>query len=110
MLSLKPGVRILGLTSQIVLAATIVASVYQKHNRDCVITVSIEGGHMSGSEHYVGNALDFRLNDVMPSTLRSVIVADVKTALGEDFDVLHEDPASDNEHLHVEYDPKRSYS
>ena len=109
MIRLKPGVRLLGIRPELVLAHTVVASVYAHHGRDCVVTVGIDGRHSLGSEHYVGAALDYRLNDIDPVELRSRITDDARKALGADFDVLHESPGTLNEHLHVEWDPKDPY-
>lgn len=109
MIRLKATVRLLGLRSEMVMAHTIVASVYAQHGHDCVITTGIEGTHTYGSEHYTGLALDYRLNDILPVEHRAKIAGAVKAALGQDFDVLHEDAGTAEEHLHVEYDPKSPY-
>ena len=109
MIKLKGGIRLLGIKPEIVLASQVVTSVYEHMGHHCRITSGIEGTHSWGSEHYVGNALDYGLNDITPVEHRAKIVAMVKEALGEDFDVLHELAGSPGEHLHVEYDPKASY-
>ena len=109
MIRLKSTVRLLGLRPEMVLAHTVVASVYAHHGHDCVITTGPEGTHSYGSEHYTGLALDYRLNDIQPVENRAKIVTDVRAALTGDFDVLHEYIGTPEEHLHVEYDPKTPY-
>ena len=106
MILLKQGVRLRGLRPEVVMAALVVEGVYEKYGYTCVITSAADQEHSTGSEHYTGLALDFRLNS-LPAATRPTIVSDVKAALGEDFDVLHESAGTPNEHLHVEYDPKR---
>lgn len=109
MIVLKAGVRLRGLRPEVVMAALVVAGVYEKYGFSCTITSAVDGRHMDGSEHYTGLALDFRLNDLsgIPPRTRPMIAADVRAALGEDFDVIHEGAGTENEHLHIEFDPKR---
>lgn len=68
-----------------------------------VITSTNEGTHMSGSLHYLGRAIDFRIPDRIAEDILHDALEVVKAELGGDFDVLLEmNPA----HIHVEYDPK----
>lgn len=107
MLKLKAGVRLDGLCSQMVLATLgIIEPVYAKHGYDCVITSANDSNHRVGSLHYKGKALDFRLNSLAVGD-RIAVVGEVAVLLGDDFDVLHESEGTPNEHLHVEFDPKR---
>lgn len=87
-----------------VLAAVVVASVYHDHNYECVITSATEGSHSIGSLHYSGEALDFRTNHIPLKVVLDQMVTDIKLALGGDFDVVLE-----QDHLHVEFQPKVSY-
>ena len=109
MIRLKSTVRLLGLRPEMVLAHTIIASIYAHHDHDCVITTGIEGTHSVGSEHYTGLALDYRLNDIHPPEDRGRITVDAIAALGKDFDVLREGAGTEQDHLHVEWDPKTPY-
>jgi hypothetical protein len=104
-LSLKPGVRLGGLQPQIVLAALVIEDLYEELRVQCVVTSCNDGTHKSNSKHYSGNALDFRTKTV-PRGLLMGLVASVKASLGTDFDVILESINGDNEHLHVEFDPK----
>lgn len=101
MLSLKPGVRVGGLAPEMVLAGVVVMMVFREWGyNSCTITSCRDGQHKEGSLHYVGKALDFRTRDVVQSQLPT-IVADIKEALGEEFDVVLE-----KDHIHLEFDPE----
>ena|SRR5687767_2404558 len=109
MLRFKPGVKLSGLQPQMALAATVVLSAYTAAGYPSVwVTSANDSKHKPDSFHYKGYALDFRLNDAsgIPPVDRPKVAALVKSALGAEFDVLHESPGTPNEHLHVEYDPK----
>lgn len=86
----------------------IVESAFRDEKLDCVVTSGIDGTHSLGSEHYTGLAVDIRLHHV-PGDRREHLVAEIRDALGPDFDVLWEAAGTDNEHLHIEYDPKAPY-
>lgn len=104
-ISLKQGVRIAGLQPQMVLAAAIIEDLYEEIRVTCLITSCNDGTHKSGSLHYQGCAMDFRTKNV-PRTMINGLVDSVKMSLGPDFDVILESINGDNEHLHVEWDPK----
>lgn len=96
---IKRGVRIPpGISGPVILWA--VSSIYAKYDKDCVLTSGIEGKHGWSSEHFKGDAFDFRTRNLPPG-VPAKVAQEVRSALGEEFDiVLHET------HLHVEYDPK----
>jgi hypothetical protein len=106
---IKVGVSLANLVPQMAVAYTIVAFVMAEWGIPCIITSGNDGKHGENSLHYrdgLCRALDFRtkhFNGWKPG-LRDA----VKTALGENFDVVLEDLGGENEHLHVEYDPKVS--
>jgi len=99
-MSLKPGVRVLGIRPEVVLALRIVEAVYQAHGAPFVITSIMEGTHKRASLHYLGCAADLRL----PPKDAASIVAEAKAALGEDYDVILE-----GDHVHVEFQAKTPY-
>ena len=101
-MKLKSGVKLTGLQPQMALAALIVTSVYAP--AACTITSANDSTHSEGSLHYKGQALDFRTKDYAGDRVK--LRDDVRAALGPDFDVVLEALEQDNEHLHVEYDPK----
>jgi len=104
MLFIKPGVKIDKLTPQMVLGIMIVERVYASHSANCTITSIDDGKHGVGTKHGKGCAVDFRTKDYKGDKL--VLLALLKAALGKNFDVVLEEEGKDNEHIHVEYDPK----
>ena len=109
MIRLKPGVSLVGLVPQMVLAAHVVnEAMLQIGVNECWITSGSDGKHGPTSVHGRGQALDFRLHNV-PVLLRSQVVSIIKSALlhgNGQYEVYHESIGTDNEHLHVEWDPK----
>lgn len=98
---IKPGVDLRGLAPQLVLAYVVALDVYrEKVGLPCVITSASDGKHGPNSLHYSGKALDLRTNSLRPDQIHPVYLA-LKTALGEQFDVVLE-----SDHIHVEFDPK----
>jgi hypothetical protein len=101
MLSLKPGVRITGMRPEILLAAVAAMEVYKAAGHDLTITACVDGKHTTCSLHYAGAAIDLRTRDV-PAGDVSKLIAQIKAALGDDFDVLLE-----VDHIHIEFQPKQ---
>lgn len=97
--SIKPGVRVRGLSNEILLAIMIAQSVYSETEASMTITSLSDGRHSTNSLHHTGDAVDLRLP--MPVT-REQIMSQLKKALGADYDVILE-----VDHIHIEYDPKR---
>lgn len=101
-MSIKPGVRVLGVRPEIVLALAILQDVFAKAGVPFVITSIMEGTHSRASLHYTGCAADLRRP---PDTARATeLVGLAKAALGDDFDVLLE-----SDHFHLEWQPKAPY-
>lgn len=101
---LKPGVKLAGLVPQMAIAATVVRDAYADFKCEPTITSCNDSKHGVDSLHFVGRALDFRTHDFTGD--KQLLLAELKTDLGSNFDVLLEDPGGANEHIHVEYDPK----
>ena len=102
MLFLKPGVRITGMRPEILLAAVAAMEAYRAAGHDLMVTACVDGKHMTGSLHYAGAAIDLRTRDVVPADVQKLITQ-IKTCLGDDFDVLLE-----VDHLHIEFQPKQA--
>ena len=67
------------------------------------ITSANDGQHMDGSLHYKNRAFDIRIKNLIGdvhSTAR-LWAAKISLALGLDYDVILEE-----DHIHVEFDPK----
>lgn len=99
-MQIKKGVRVTGLSPEIVIAIIVVNDVYRKYGRDCTITSGTEGKHGYSSEHYKGDAVDFRTRDLFPDQ-KTAIAKEIAARLGDNYDVVLEET-----HLHVEFDPK----
>jgi len=102
MLFLKPGVRITGMRPEILFATVVAERVFAQAGFDFTITACVDGKHSVGSLHYVGAAIDVRTRHV-PSDQLPKLVTQIKTCLGEDFDVIQE-----TTHLHLEHQPKQA--
>lgn len=102
MIALKPGVTLLGIAPQMLVALSVAEAVYAKRNLDCVITSGNDGRHSSKSKHYAGCALDFRTRTLQSDDEARAVAAEIKDALGIDYDVIFE-----GDHIHVEYEARR---
>ena len=103
-MKLKAGVRVLGLSTPMILAAIVADTVYHEvAGVSAVITSGIDGSHSRGSKHYAGDAIDLRINHVAPEK-HPILVSELKSALTADYDVVFED-----DHIHIEFDPKDAY-
>ncbi len=97
---LKPGVRLTGIRPETLLAVMVAERAYNQAGHELVVTSCVDGKHGRGSLHYSGAAVDLRTRDV-PSDAMQEIVAEIREALGADFDVILE-----TDHLHIEYQAK----
>lgn len=98
-LSIKPGVRVRGISNEILLAIMVAQSVFENFKEDMTITSITDGDHKSGSLHHTGEAIDLRSRDIDPTALVQ-IAAQLRQHLGGSFDVILE-----TDHIHIEYDP-----
>lgn len=96
LLSIKPGVRVRGVSNEILLAVMVAQSVFENFKEHMTITSITDGRHKEGSLHYIGEAIDLRLPQ-NPTTVCNVL----REHLGNSYDVVLE-----KDHIHVEYDPK----
>jgi hypothetical protein len=103
--SMKPGASITGVSPEMAFGMVIISGVFQSRGVPCVITAGTDGKHGVGSLHYIGSAVDIRLPSRFTSTIESdgAMRRDLELALGEEWDVVLE-----VDHLHVEWDPKKS--
>lgn len=74
---------------------------------DLVITAGTDGKHMATSKHYLGDALDVRTNNFPSKSAKQQFAVALQRELGSDYDVIFEAADTPNEHIHVEYDPKK---
>jgi len=102
-MKLKPGVRLLGIRPELVVALLIADGLFREAGAECVITSCIDGKHSRGSKHYSGCAFDLRTHSLSNPSATAMTL---QVRLGSDFDVILEDASGPNQHIHVEYDPK----
>lgn len=98
-LRFKNNIDLNGVRPEIVMAAIVADGIYAIHGYECVITSVTEGKHKSGSLHHAGLAMDLRTRHLVPGD-EDLIVFDLRSALGKQFDVMLE-----KTHIHVEYQP-----
>ena len=101
MLLLKPGVRIVGIRPEVVLAVLAAERVFEEAGYDLTLTSCLEGVHGRASLHFSGCAVDLRTRGISTDDLPK-LVARLRECLGEDFDVVLE-----TTHIHAEYQPKQ---
>ena len=95
---IKRGVDVSGLKPEILIAYVEAQFIWREQATRAVITSGLDGNHMEGSKHYIGQAIDLRTRDLTnPSLARDKL----SQSLGSDYDVVLE-----SDHIHVEYDPK----
>lgn len=105
MLQFKQGVQVKLLQPQMLLALQVVEEEFSKMGLDTVVTSCNDGTHSEFSKHYSGAAFDFRTKH--SGGLGKGLAASIRLRLAHiGFDVLFEYPGQDNEHIHVEFDPK----
>lgn len=98
-LQLKEGVQLTA-TKAVLEILSGVRPVYAAFQVPCVVTSGRDGHHQKNSKHYTSEALDFRIRDLQPEQVRTLVQL-CQERLGQDFDVILE-----QSHLHIERDPK----
>lgn len=102
---IKTGAKINGVQPEILLALIIIQPIFMKENCNLVLTEVTGGKHKHESKHYIGQAVDIRSKNINPIS-KEIILDNCKIALGENFDFILEGKGTENEHYHLEYDPK----
>ena len=97
---LKQGSKWGRISPEIILAVMVARDVFGDYGYELVLTEGTGGGHMEGSLHYFGQAVDIRTRHVIEDKWRPM-VNDIRSRLTTDYDVVLEP-----DHLHIEYDPK----
>lgn len=103
---LKFGVRLAGVKPELAIGMIIVNNQYERAGAELIVTSCNDSTHGSGSLHYAGRAFDCRTKWVMSRESVLPLHDAIRDALGEEWDVVLEDYDGDNEHIHVEWDPK----
>lgn len=110
MIRVGPKARLQSLRPEVVIALLILDGILRKHG-DVVMTIShgLDGTHTRASCHYNGCALDKVFASTLDLATKQQIFDEYKASLGQDFDVLFENPDTPNEHIHTEWQPKEAY-
>lgn len=106
---LKLSVRADHLQPQLVLGLMVADSIFRRYEVELVITSLNDGVHGSKSKHYEGAGGDLRTKHIVGPERKTTIeniLADMRDALGPDFDIVLEHFGEENEHIHMEWDPK----
>lgn len=101
---LKPGVNMSGVQPEILRAMADIHATMEATG-EFTLTACLDGKHKATSLHYKGLAVDIRSKH-MGTMLKLKTLNDLRSILGPDFDVLLEGEGTENEHYHLEWDPK----
>lgn len=100
----KPGVKLLGIQAPTVVGMMIADGVYKSYaNMDMTVTSVLDGTHKADSLHYKGLAFDARTKNMIGVNMHSLLM-EIRTALGNEWDVIYENEGTENEHFHLEHD------
>jgi len=111
------GTRLDPVTAKVV-AFMIVDQAMEKEGLVYEVSSGLEGEHMPGSLHYIGNAWDWTVRSWVSITIErgslsgtigarlKRMVADVRNRVGDDFDVVWKPT---KKRLHLEFQPKKSF-
>ena len=101
----KKGVRVFGVSNEILFALVIVESIFHAYEINPVVTSMRDSLHSKRSKHYSGNAVDIRMKYISDTSKQVIITNEIREALTSEFDVLLENVGTESVHLHVEFDP-----
>ncbi len=104
---LKHSVRSIALRPELMLGLVVSDSVYRQHGTECVVTSLNDSHHAQTSLHYAGCAADIRTRN-LPPNVKQTVRDEIKERLTVDYDVVLEGVGTPNEHIHIEYQPRRS--
>lgn len=111
-MTLKPGVRVVGIKPEILLALTITDGVYRDLKLRCEVKSIVDGNHDGGpyhtSSHYSGTSFDVTIPPVETfqagNTTPEELLAELKARLGTEFFTSMNQAAS---HIHISYMPQQ---
>lgn len=111
MFIIGPRARIFGLRSELSIALTVITSICLEHGVSVELSHGPDGKHTRASIHYSGGAVDLLigLRPSDPKVDKTQLTEQLRLALGQDFDIVHEEPGKPNEHHHIEFQPKEPY-
>lgn len=105
MLIFKKGIPASGLKQEMLHALDVATGVFEGYNKDCIVTSARSGKHSNYSHHYKGLAVDLRSHHLAGNDMRQDVLTDLRSVLGNEYQVILEAVGTSNEHYHLEYDP-----
>ena len=92
-------------------AAQLVLDGILRNRGEVVMQIShgMDGVHSRASIHYAGGAEDLVFITPLDVAVKQHIVDEWRASVGQDFDILFENPGTSNEHAHLEWQPKEPY-
>ena len=113
-IQLKPEVDF-NLNPEILSTVSIVETAFNQYSLALIInsgrepctTPNRRGCHIPNSNHYLGDAYDFRSKGI-PRTVKDAIVKYIQRNIGAGFRLILENPGTENEHFHFQYEPSLS--
>lgn len=109
MIRIGPKARLHGIRPELGFANLVLLGILAKHDVVMIVTHALDGVHTRASIHYAGAAEDLVFASTLELPVKWQIFEEWKASVGQDFDVLFEDPGKPNEHIHLEWQPKESY-
>lgn len=100
---IKQGVRMRGMSPQVLLVIQVAAPLWEKHGApELWITSGTDGRHSRNSLHHCGSGIDFRTRNLPGSyqgPAAQTLHGELQGCLGAEYDVVLEAT-----HIHVEYE------
>lgn len=106
MIRLKDSVNLNTIKPELIIGIMVLYSVMHEFNIEMVITSAADSKHSENSLHYQGYAVDIRSKHIPSRSRKFEILAIAKNLMDKQFDIILESEGEDNEHYHLEYDPK----
>ena len=97
----KHGVKLQGVSAEIVAVWQVAETVYNNLGEDLVVTSVCEGQHGPNSLHYGGMATDLRTRVFKSEAYINEAASLIRGRLTDEYDVVVE-----SDHIHIEFDPK----
>lgn len=110
MIRVGPKARLQAIRPEINTALLVLDGILRKYG-DVTMEIrhGLDGVHTRASCHYNGCAEDIKFMSTLEQEVKQQIYVEFKASVGQDFDVLFEDTSGDNEHFHIEWQPKEPY-
>lgn len=110
-IGIKEGVKLYGLSPELLLGIMVVSGHYETLKVPMIITSLNDSGtsHRGNSLHAMGQAADIRSKNLpLDQDQKKHLVQAISYDLGDNYDIILEAAGTPNEHLHIEYQPHRA--